>query len=189
MIPPGPMNYPHGTLNPPLGLAAKATIAGVCLLLLAGCGSGDPLDHKVDSGNQMEFSMWEAKVEGNLTPEQVADLKASLQEYRFHIMADGTAHGSEAIEAALMDSINGKTLRAVILQGLGWELDRSEAERATLEDSLKKNAQMYTRPGDTASANYLSDLHERQVARLNAAAEEVKKTRDRIAAETAPAPK
>jgi hypothetical protein len=185
------MNYPHGTLTPRLGLTAKSSLAGACacLLLLAGCGSGDPLDHKVDSGNQMDFSMWEAKVEGNLTPEQVTDLKAALQEYRFHIMADGTAHGSEAIEAALMDSINGKTLRAVILQGLGWELDRTEAERARLEDSLKKNAQMTTRPGDTASANYLSDLHERQVARLNTAAEEVKKTRDRIAAETAPAPK
>jgi hypothetical protein len=80
-------------------------------------------------------------------------------------------------------------VREVILQGLGWGLDRAEAERALLEDSLKKNAQMTTKPGDTASSNYLSDLHGRQVARLDAAAEEVKKTRERIAAETAPAAK
>jgi hypothetical protein len=182
------MNYPHGTRPKRLSTPAKAMVACACLLLLAGCG-GNPLDHKVDSGDQVAFSMWESKVEANLTPEQVTDLKAALQEYKFHIMADGSAHGGEAIEAALMESINGKTVREVILQGLGWGLDRAEAERALLEDSLKKNAQMTTKPGDTASSNYLSDLHGRQVARLDAAAEEVKKTRERIAAETAPAAK
>jgi hypothetical protein len=179
------MNHPTGSRSDLPGAAAKAAFASACLLLLSGCGGGDPLDRKVDSGNQIEFSMWETKVESDLTPDQVNDLKAALQEYRFHIMADGTAHGSEAIEAALMDTINGKTLRQVILQGLGWEFDRAEAERATLEDSLKKNAQMTTKPGDTASANYLSDLRDRQIGRRDKAAEEVDKTRRRIAAETA----
>jgi hypothetical protein len=179
------MNKPRGTPPGTPGLAAACAF----LLLLAGCGGGDPLDHKVDSGDQISFSIWESKAEASLTPDQVADMNTALQEYKFHIMAEGTAHGSEAIEAALMDAINGQTLRGIMLQGLGWELDRAEAERARLEDSLKKNAQMSTKPGDTASANYLSDLHERQVARLAAATEEVRKTRERIAAETAPGPK
>jgi hypothetical protein len=147
------------------------------------------MEHKVNSADQVSFSIWESKAESSLAPDQVADIKAALQEYKFHIMADGSAHGSEAIDAAALEMINGKTLREVILQGLNWELDRTEAERAKLEDSMKKNAQMTTRPGDTASANYLSDLHDRQVARLEAAAEEVKKTRERITAETAPAAK
>jgi hypothetical protein len=156
--------------------------------LASGCG-GDPLERKVISTDQVSFSIWESKAEESLTPDQAADMKAALQEYKFHIMAADTAHGSEAIEAAVLDMINGKTLREVILQGLGWELDRSEAERAKLEDAMQKNAQMTTRAGDTASANYLSDLHDRQVGRLQAAADEVKKTRERIAAETAPAAK
>jgi hypothetical protein len=153
----------------------------------SGCSHTDPLDKKVESGDFVSFSIWESKAESNLLPEQVADLKQALQEYRFHIMAAGTAHGGEAIEADLLQEIDGKTLRAVILTGLGWGLDRSDAERAQLDDSLKKNAQMTTRAGDTASANYLSDLHERQVNRLAAATEEVRKTRERITAETAPA--
>lgn len=180
------MNHPRGTRPPWLRSAAQAA-AGIGLCLAAGCGNSNPLEAKVISGDQVSFSIWESKAETSLTPDEVTDMKAALQEYKFHIMADGTAHGSEAIEAALMDSINGHTLREVILQGLGWELDRAEAERARLEDSLKKNALMTTKPGDTASANYLSDLHERQVGRLDAASEEVKKTRERIAAETLPA--
>jgi hypothetical protein len=180
------MKHPHGTRFPRLSALFAAC---ACLFLTAGCGGGDPLDHKVVSGDQVSFSIWESKAEDSLTPDQVSDMKAALQEYKFHIMAEGSVHGSEAIEAALMDSINGKTLREIILQGLGWGLDREEAERAALEDSLKKNALMTTKPGDTASANYLSDLHDRQVARLEVATDEVKKTRDRISAETAPAAK
>jgi hypothetical protein len=185
MFPRCPMNPPKGTpfsrvFASPLALASCCTL----VLGLSACSGGDPLEKKVDSGDQLAFSMWESKVESTLTPEQTEDLKAALQEGRFHIMAAGTAQGSDGIEAALMDSINGKTLRQVILQGLGWKLDRAEEERARLDDSLKKNAQMTTRPGDVDSAHYLQDLHERQVNRLAAATEEVKKTRERIAAET-----
>lgn len=164
-------------------------VSALLCAAMAGCGPSDPLEKKVNSADNVSFAMWESKVEGDLTPDQAADLKQALQEGRFHIMAEGSVHGSDAIEEALMQAIDGKTLREVILQGLGWGLERSEAERARLEDSLKKNAQMTTRPGDTDSANYLADLHERQVARLEAATEEVKRTRERIAANTAPAPK
>lgn len=144
------------------------------------------MDKKVQSADFVSFAIWEEKVEANLAPDQVADLKQALQETRFHIMAEDTAHGSEAVEAALMESIDGQTVRQVILKGLGWELDRAEAERARLEDSLKKNGQMTTKPGDVESASYLSDLRERQTNRLEAAAEEVTRTRARIAAETPP---
>jgi hypothetical protein len=160
-------------------------IFGMCACLIAaGCSQGNPLDKRVQSADYVSFAIWEEKVESDLAPDQVADLKQALQEARFHIMAEDTAHGSEAVEAALMDSLNGQTLREVILKGLGWELDRAEAERARLEDSLKKNAQMTTKPGDSDSANYLSDLRERQTNRLEAATEEVNRTRARITAET-----
>jgi hypothetical protein len=154
-------------------------------LVLAGCGGANPLDKKINSADQVSFSMWESKIESDLTPEQVADLKAALQEGRFHIMVAGQVHGSEAIESALMDTINGRQLREVIIQGLGWQLDRADAERATLEDSLKKNALMTTKPGDIESKQYLEDLHDRQVTRLAAATEDVRKVKERIAAETA----
>jgi hypothetical protein len=172
----------------PSGRWLLAVSAALCFAVV-GCGPSDPLEKKVAAGDNLSFTMWETKAEGDLSPEQAADMKQALQEYRFHIMAEGSVHGSDAIGEALMQMIDGKTLRQVILQGLGWGLERSEAERAQLEDSLKKNALMTTRPGDTASANYLADLHDRQVTRLAAATDEVKKTRDRIAADAAPAAK
>jgi hypothetical protein len=172
----------------PSGRWLLAVSAALCLAA-AGCGPSDPLEKKVNAADNLSFTIWETKVEEVLAPEQAADMKQALQEYRFHIMAEGSVHGSEAIGDALMQMIDGKTLRQVLLQGLGWGLDRSEAERAQLEDSLKKNALMTTRPGDTASANYLADLRDRQVTRLAAAAEEVRKTRERIAADAAPAAK
>jgi hypothetical protein len=186
------MKTPTGTgidrKSAPSGKWLLAASAALCMAV-AGCGPSDPLEKKVNAADNLSFAIWETKAEGDLAPELAADMKQALQEYRFHIMAEGSVHGSEAIGDALMQMIDGKTLRQVILQGLGWGLERSEAERAQLEDSLKKNALMTTRPGDTASANYLADLRDRQVARLAAAAEEVKKTRERIAADTAPAPK
>ena len=45
---------------------------------------------------------------------------------------------------------------------------------------------MTTRPGDTASANYLSDLRDRQTERLRAATEEVARIRGRLAASGLP---
>ena len=177
-------------MNSPLSARPKGLsrlVVAWCALgvALSGCSGGNPLDKKINSADQVSFSMWETKVESDLTPDQVADLKAALQEGRFHIMSAGEVHGSEAIESAIMDAINGRQLREVIMQGLGWQLDRSESERATLEDSLKKNALMTTRPGDIESKQYLEDLHDRQVTRLAAATEDVKKVRERIAAETA----
>jgi hypothetical protein len=143
----------------------------------------------VEADSPVSFSMWRSKTEAELAPEQVEDLKQALQEMRFHIMAEGKSHGSEAIEDALMLEIDAQTLRQVVLRGLGYGLDRAEAERSALDDSLKKNAQMYTHPGDTASAGYLSDLRGRQVERLKAATEQVAKTRARLAANQAPMPK
>ncbi len=162
---------------------------GILRLLLAaacaaaqGCSPGDPLEGKVDAPNELSYSMWRAAAERDLTPEQVKDIDRSLQEMKFHIMAAGTARGSDAVEAATLQMIDGQTVRHVLQQGLGWELDRAEAERSTLETGMKQNALMTTRPGDVDSADYLAALKERQTARLRAATDEVNHARERLAA-------
>jgi hypothetical protein len=76
----------------------------------------------------------------------------------------------------------------VLQQGLGWELERAEAERSTLEAGMRTNAQMRTRPDDTASQDYLTDLRSRQVARLKAATDEVNHDRESLAATGAAVP-
>jgi hypothetical protein len=88
----------------------------------------------------------------------------------------------------MLQMVDGQPLRHVFQEGLGWGLERSEAERSTLEAGMKSNALMRTRPGDTDSANYLADLRERQVKRLAAATDAVNHARESLAATGMPVP-
>jgi hypothetical protein len=164
----------------PGGLFRLLCVALACAA--SGCGPSDPLEGKVDASNELSYSMWRSRVERDLTPQQVIDLDRSVQEIKFHIMAGGTASGSEAVEDAARQMMDGQTVRHVLQQGLGWELDRAEAERSTLETGMKQNALMTTRPGDVDSADYLVALKERQTVRLKAATDEVNHARERLAA-------
>jgi hypothetical protein len=162
---------------------ALARLIGVVLAVAAaGCAPSDPLDAKVAANDELGLSMWQGEASRGLTVRQADDFKRALQEIRFHIMATGAASGSQPVEDAMLQMINGQTLRHVLQQGLGWGLDRSEAERSTLEAGMRTNALMRTRPGDTDSANYLTDLRERQVARLKAATDDVNHARESLAA-------
>jgi hypothetical protein len=148
---------------------------------VAGCGPHDPLDERVVAGNVLALSMWRADAPRELSPRQLADFERAVQEIRFLVMASGTASGADAVEDATLLIIDRQTVRHVMQQGLGWELERAEAERSALEAGMTKNALMRTRPGDTASADYLSDLRQRQVTRLKAATEEVNHARESLA--------
>jgi outer membrane murein-binding lipoprotein Lpp len=152
---------------------ARIFAAALACLALAGCGPSDPLDGRVDAADGLAFSMWRSNVERDLTPQQVVE---------FHVMAAGAASGSDAVEAAMRQMINGLTVRQLLQRGLGWELDRAEAERSALETGMRQNALMTTRPGDTDSSEYLIALKERQTARLRAATDEVNRARERLAA-------
>jgi hypothetical protein len=157
-------------------------------LAAAGCGPSDPLDGTVSAKDELGLKMWRVDVARDLTPRQTADLDRALQEYRFHLMAAGTVHGTVEIEDAVLQMINGQTVRHVLQEGIGWELERAEAERATLEAGIRANALMRTRPGDTDSADYLIDLRSRQVARLKAATDEVNLARESLMATGATVP-
>jgi hypothetical protein len=171
---------------------ARAFIRILSTVLLcaaaAGCGPSNPLDETVSAKDELGFTMWRGDASHELTPDQAADFDRALQEIRFHIMAGGTVHGSTDIEDAALQMVNGQTVRHVLQQGLGWELERAEAERSTLEAGMRTNAQMRTRPDDTASQDYLTDLRSRQVARLKAATDEVNHARESLAATGAAVP-
>jgi phage tail protein X len=126
--------------------------------------------------------MWRGDAPRSLSARQLAEFDRAMQEIRFHVMATGAASGSEAVEDATLLRVDRQTVRHVLQEGLGWELERAEAERSTLEAGMKTNAQMRTRPGDSASADYLTDLRVRQVARLKAATDEVNRAREGLAA-------
>jgi hypothetical protein len=178
-----PSERKGGARRAPLWLLFAALACGT-----AGCGPSDPLETKVVANDELGLSMWRGEASRRLTLRQVADFDRALQEIRFHIMATGAASGSKPVEDAMLQAIDGQTLRHVLQEGIGWELERAEAERSTLEAGMKTNALMRTRPGDTDSANYLTDLRARQVTRLKAATDEVNQARESLAATGLPVP-
>ena len=58
--------------------------------------------------------------------------------------------GKEAIDAALCRRIDGRPLRDVLQLGLEFRVLRLQQELAGLENAVKQNAQLVTRPGDVA---------------------------------------
>ncbi len=193
----GPAGYRPGSPMTPAPDRSTAPAAAGCVRILllaltcaalAGCGPSDPLEGKVQARDDLALSMWRSQAERDLSPQQVLDFDRSVQEIKFHIMASGSASGSDAVAAAMRAMIDGQTVRHVLQQGLGWELARAEAERSTLEAGMKQNALMTTRPGDTDSANYLIDLKQRQTVRLRDATDEVAHARERLAAAGGGAP-
>ena len=141
---------PPATQGPgprPFLLAALASV----LLVLAGCGPSDPLDAKVSAEDGVGFSMWRSHAAGDLGPEQLADFDQAVQAIRIRVMSVGQTSGSEWIEEGIRRIVDGKTVREVLRTGLGWKLELADAERLALEDSMKKNAQMTTRPPPATS--------------------------------------
>lgn len=159
----------------------------IAVLGISGCGPGDPLGDTVKAEDPLSFSMWRSHAAAGMSPEQIADFDEAVQAIRIRIMSVGNTTGSEWIEAETLKFVNGKTVREVLGTGLSWKLELTVAEREVLEDSLRKNALMRTRPGDTESARYLADLHDRQASRLEAAMREEAQIRSRLAASGLPA--
>lgn len=141
-----------------LGLAA---LAG-----LAGCSRADRLAITVDAKSPIAFAMWRAQVGSDFAPAEWHDFDAALQEIRFQITADYQATGSEAVDAALRERINGQAVRAVLVMGTRARLRRLQGDRSELEHFLAENATLRTRPDDRESMAYLRAVHDRQAAQL-----------------------
>ena len=76
------------------------------------------------------------------------------------------AAGSEAIDEAVRERVDGRLLREVVQLGFELRVQRLKAELAALEDSVDKNAQLLTKPGDTESRRHLDELRGRQLGRI-----------------------
>jgi hypothetical protein len=124
-----------------------------------------------------------------LSPEQVQDLDNALQELKFKFMSQG-ASGTTAIDTALNDLVNGKTVRQVLELGLSAKLERLEQQRTALTTMIGQNAMLVTRDGDGSSADYLKRKRDEQTAKRDAIDKEMDGVRERMRAAgiTPPAP-
>ncbi|MBI5693531.1 MAG: hypothetical protein HZC55_25935 [Verrucomicrobia bacterium] len=140
---------------------------GVAVIVgLTACQPSDPLEVRVSAATPVAFAMWQSRQFSEGRAPLRKDFDFACQEIRLKIMADREASGSEPVDRALREKIDGRPVREVLQ--LGWEsrLWRLYPEYAELERVIAVNAALETRPGDTLSARHLRDTHVAHVTRL-----------------------
>lgn len=150
------------------------------MLVAAGCSRSGPLESKVTASSPISFAMWRNELGTDLSSEQWQEFDQAIQEIKFQVAAEFAATGTEAVDQAMRERVNGLTVREVFEQGARARLARLKGDREQLAHFLEVNATMRTRPDDEASIAYLQQLHERQVARLAAVDGEIAQQTTRL---------
>jgi hypothetical protein len=156
--------------------AKFSSLAGVCLALaVTGCAPRDPLERVVNVPSASRFSAWRAHVASDYNSVTARAVETALQEIRLSVVADrevkrqmgeSVAGGTPEIDESVRKKVEGRRLREVFQLGLELRLRRLRQELAGLEDAMKKNARLVTRPGDLESRHHLEGLQERQMIRV-----------------------
>ncbi|MGH8273822.1 MAG: hypothetical protein ACRES9_06160 [Gammaproteobacteria bacterium] len=136
------------------------------LAALIGCSGSDPLDQKVDAGSAHDFAMWRQRESDRLTNQQGDALNNAIDALKLKAQAQGAT--GDAIDENLRKDIDGKTVREVMQLGYSWKLATLDEQRSYVDSFLKQNADLTTKPGDTASADYLATRRDEQTARRRA---------------------
>jgi hypothetical protein len=141
---------------------------------LCGCHPTNPLDRKIMASSPIDFMWWRADASKNLDREQWREFDEAIQEIRFRMTIDHIASGRDAVDQAMRERINGRTVREVLIMGYRSRLDRLDTERAESMKVITTNARLVTRPGDTASADYLRKRRKAESEALNAILEKIR---------------
>jgi hypothetical protein len=122
----------------------------------------------------MDLVAWRADVGGSLDSDQWRDFDEAIREIKFRMTIDHVASGSDAVNRAMRERITGRPVREVVAIGFKSMLDRLNIERAEAIKVITTNARLITRPGDTASADYLREKRKAQSDALDAISEKIR---------------
>jgi predicted RNase H-like nuclease (RuvC/YqgF family) len=100
--------------------------------------------------------MWRARLNEDLTREEWRWFEVAMQEFKFQLMLDQKVSGSAAIDTAVREKINGRSLTDVMREGLQAHLRRKTAERDELEAAIAINAKRRIRPENTTMLQELA---------------------------------
>ncbi|MDO8542163.1 MAG: hypothetical protein Q7S40_17125 [Opitutaceae bacterium] len=148
----------------------------------AGCTPTPLMERKIPAESSSAFASWQGRMRGDFNTAQWADFEEALQEIKLKLMADNEASGTDKVNEVMRSKINGRTVREVLQLGYTAKLWRFGVERSELERMIKENATLLTKPGDTASAEYLERKHRDQTARLNKVIEQIRVTQEKLGA-------
>jgi len=129
----------------------------------------------------MLFAMWRNDLGPRLSPAQWAAFDASVQELKYQATIKGSATGSEAIDEAMREAVNGLKVHDAILLGLRARLERFNGESAEIDKIISTNTRLKTRPDDTASAAYLDSVRRGHTERRDKIRADIQKTEEQIA--------
>ena len=158
-------------MHAPRSLLALA-LPGV--LALAGCLRGDPLEWKVRAPNPRALFSWRMTVDSAMGVENCRRLNEALQEIRLNVAAgravdrwlgQAVRPSMDDIEEAMCRRVHDQSLRTVLQLGCELRVIRLKEELAALENAVKVNAELITKPGDVDSRHFLEGFRERQGAR------------------------
>ncbi len=147
----------------------------VLALGVAGCAPSDPLERTVAVPTPVRFAAWRSHVGSDAGVELRRRIDETLQEIRSKVVAErelkralgeATVSGTEIIEETVRTRVDGRPLREVLQLGYELRVRRLKEELVGLEDAVKKNDQLVTRPGDYASKHHLEELRGRQIIRV-----------------------
>lgn len=147
----------------------------VILWVMAGCAARDPLEQTVSVTTPGRFAAWRAQIASDSGSETRRRVEEALQEIRLNVagerelqrtLGEKVVGGSEAIDEAVRQRVDGRRLVEVLQLGYELRVRRLKEELAGLEDAMSKNAQLVTRPGDLESKHHLEGLQDRQRVRV-----------------------
>jgi hypothetical protein len=151
-------------------------LACLWLLLLSAAGCArDPLEQVVSARTAGRFAAWRAHVASDGNPEARRRMEEALQEIRLNVagerelkrqMGERVTGGTEQIDDAVRQRVDGRRLREVLQLGYELRVRRLNEELAGLEDAMDQNSRLVTRPGDLESKHHLEGLRDRQQVRV-----------------------
>lgn len=160
----------------PAPAASLRCLAGAALLLVFGACQRDPLERKVSAGTPTAFSVWRSGIDSDSGPDLRRRVQEALTEIRLKVSGDReierlkgdqAARPASSLDDELRARVDGRLLREVVQLGYELRQRRLEAELAGLEEAMRKNANLITRPGDVESRQHLDGLRDRQQARVD----------------------
>lgn len=147
----------------------RTLLALLALGLAAGCQK-DPMEQKVPASTPSAFSHWRGRVATHESPEHRKQVEAAVQEIRMHVAAErrgaGQSAAGEATEEALLKAVDQRPVREMLQYGYELRVQRLKRELSALEEAMRGNADLVTKPGDWQSKQHLEVLRDRNAGRL-----------------------
>jgi hypothetical protein len=144
----------------------------VALVCSVGCSRPKMDPHQVDGRNFGAFYYWRSSVSSSFSPEGWREFNAAVEELRLQAMARGV-RGKDAIDQALCDAINGRSVTEVLRLGDEAKIARLSPIRDTLKVMVDANALIAAVPGSDDLAEVLERKRSNQQAQLRATVAEL----------------